>query len=58
MLAAFTDFLWGQLLIVALIGLGLWFCLATRLVQFRFFGRMFRRRPRQAMPPHQGQRPL
>ena len=23
-----------------------------------FFGRMFRRRPRQAMPPHQGQRPL
>jgi AGCS family alanine or glycine:cation symporter len=42
MLAALENFLWGQVLIVSLIGLGLWFTFSSRLVQLRYFGRMFR----------------
>lgn len=42
MLAALDSLLWGKVLIVALIGLGLWFTFSSRLVQFRYFGRMFR----------------
>lgn len=41
MLDLLNDFLWGKILIVVLIGIGLWFTLASRLVQFRYFGRMF-----------------
>lgn len=42
MLAALEDLLWGQVLIVSLIGLGLWFSFSSRGVQLRYFGRMFR----------------
>jgi AGCS family alanine or glycine:cation symporter len=41
MLAAVSDFLWGYILIVMLVGLGLWFTIASRFVQFRYFGQMF-----------------
>ncbi|WP_221793530.1 alanine/glycine:cation symporter family protein [Oceanobacter mangrovi] len=41
MLDFLNDLLWGKVLIAVLIGLGLWFTLASRLVQFRYFGRMF-----------------
>jgi AGCS family alanine or glycine:cation symporter len=41
MLAALSDFLWGQLLVVLLVGSGLFFTVASRFVQFRYFGRMF-----------------
>lgn len=41
MLAALSDLLWGKVLIVVLIALGLVFTVASRFVQFRYFGRMF-----------------
>lgn len=41
MLAALNDLLWGQVLIVVLIAVGLLFTVASRAVQFRYFGRMF-----------------
>jgi AGCS family alanine or glycine:cation symporter len=41
MLGLVTDFLWSKVLIVGLLGVGIWFTLASRGVQFRFFGRMF-----------------
>jgi len=41
MLAALNDFLWGQLLIVLLIAVGIFFTVVSRFVQFRYFGRMF-----------------
>lgn len=42
MLDLLNDLLWGKVLIVVLIGLGLWFTVGSRFVQFRYFGRMFR----------------
>lgn len=41
MLTAINDFLWGQVLVVALVGVGLLFTISSRGLQFRFFGRMF-----------------
>lgn len=41
MLATANDFLWGQVLVVVLVGVGLLFTVASRFVQFRYFGRMF-----------------
>ena len=41
MLAVLNDFLWGQVLIVLLVGAGLLFTISSRFVQFRYFGRMF-----------------
>lgn len=41
MLDFLNDLLWGKILIVVLLGLGLWFTIGTRFVQFRYFGRMF-----------------
>ena len=41
MIGALTDFLWSYVLIVLLVGLGLWFTVASRFVQVRFFGVMF-----------------
>lgn len=41
MLETVNDLLWGKVLIVALIALGLAFTVASRLVQFRYFGAMF-----------------
>ena len=41
MLEVFSDFLWSKVLIVGLMGVGIWFTVASRFVQFRFFGRMF-----------------
>ncbi len=41
MLAALNDFLWGQLLIVVLIAVGIFFTVGSRFVQFRYFGKMF-----------------
>ena len=41
MLSALNDFLWGQLLIVVLIAVGVFFTVGSRFVQFRYFGRMF-----------------
>lgn len=42
MLDLLNDLLWSKVLIVVLIGLGLWFSIGSRCVQFRHFGRMFR----------------
>lgn len=42
MLNILNDLIWSKLLIVMLIGLGLYFTLASRFVQFRYFGSMFR----------------
>lgn len=42
MLELLNDLLWSKVLIVVLIGLGLWFTIGSRFVQFRYFGRMFR----------------
>jgi|TARA_R100000005_G_scaffold70627_1_gene38198 AGCS family alanine or glycine:cation symporter len=41
MLTAFNDFLWGQVLVVVLVAVGLLFTVASRGVQFRYFRRMF-----------------
>lgn len=42
MLSMFNELLWGKVLIVLLILVGVGFTLASRFVQFRFFGRMFK----------------
>jgi AGCS family alanine or glycine:cation symporter len=42
MLDILNDLIWSKLLIVMLIGLGLYFTIASRCVQFRYFGSMFR----------------
>ena len=42
MLAFLNDLLWGKVLIVLLIAVGIGFTVASRFVQFRYFGRMFR----------------
>ncbi|MAB97834.1 MAG: sodium:alanine symporter, partial [Pseudomonadaceae bacterium] len=41
MLDLLNDLIWSKLLIVMLIGLGLFFTIASRFVQFRYFGNMF-----------------
>lgn len=41
-LGKINDALYGNVLIIALIGLGLYFSIRTRFVQFRLFGEMFR----------------
>jgi alanine or glycine:cation symporter, AGCS family len=41
MLSALNDLLWGQVLIVVLIAVGVFFTASSRFVQFRYFGRMF-----------------
>ena len=42
MLDTLNGILWGKLLIVMLIGVGIWFTVASRFVQFRYFGQMFK----------------
>ncbi|MCK2184960.1 alanine/glycine:cation symporter family protein [Halomonas getboli] len=42
MLDLINDLLWGKLLIALLVAVGIGFTLASRCVQFRYFGRMFR----------------
>ena len=41
MLSALSDLLWSKVLIAMLVGIGVWFTIATRFVQFRYFGKMF-----------------
>ncbi|GGG40938.1 alanine/glycine:cation symporter family protein [Chelatococcus composti] len=41
MLAFLDDLLWGKILVVGLVALGLVFTVRSRFVQFRYFGRMF-----------------
>lgn len=41
MLDLLNDLLWGKILIVTLVGLGVYFTVASRFVQFRYFGNMF-----------------
>ena len=41
MLDLLNDLLWSKVLIVALVGLGLYFSIVSRFVQFRYFGNMF-----------------
>ena len=41
MLDILNDLLWSKVLIVALVGLGLYFSIRSRFVQFRYFGDMF-----------------
>ena len=41
MFTAVNDFLWGQVLVLVLVAVGLLFTVASRGVQFRYFGRMF-----------------
>ena len=42
MLDLLNDLLWSKVLIVTLVGLGLYFTISSRFVQFRYFGQMFR----------------
>ena len=42
MLELLDDLIWGKILIFVLVALGLMFTVASRFVQFRYFGRMFR----------------
>lgn len=42
MLELINDFLWSKILIAVLVAMGVWFTVASRFVQFRYFGRMFR----------------
>jgi AGCS family alanine or glycine:cation symporter len=42
MLDFLNDILWGKVLIALLIAVGIGFTVASRFVQFRYFGRMFR----------------
>ncbi|MBU3059619.1 alanine/glycine:cation symporter family protein [Pseudomonas indica] len=42
MLDLINDLLWSKVLIVMLVGLGLYFTVRSRFVQFRYFGTMFR----------------
>ncbi|MCG7601551.1 alanine:cation symporter family protein [Halomonas sp. McH1-25] len=42
MLDFLNDLLWGKVLLVLLVAVGVGFSLASRFVQFRYFGRMFR----------------
>lgn len=41
MLQTLNDLLWGRVLVFVLVPLGLWFTIASRAVQFRYFGHMF-----------------
>ncbi|MFK8040725.1 alanine/glycine:cation symporter family protein [Congregibacter sp.] len=41
MLAMLSDLLWSKVLVVMLVGIGLYFTVASRFVQFRYFGKMF-----------------
>ncbi len=41
MIAALNDLLWGKVLILVLIPVGIWFTVRSGFVQFRNFGRMF-----------------
>ncbi|MFG1489141.1 alanine/glycine:cation symporter family protein, partial [Oceanospirillum sp. HFRX-1_2] len=41
MLNFLNDLLWSKVLIAVLLTLGVWFTLASRFIQFRYFGRMF-----------------
>ncbi len=43
MLEMLNDFLSGKVLIVLIVGLGAYFTIRSRFVQFRHFGHMFRR---------------
>ena len=42
LITSINDLLWSYVLIVALVGCGLWFTWRTRFVQFRMIGEMFR----------------
>ena len=42
LITSINDAVWGYVLIVALVGCGLWFTWRTRFVQFRMVGEMFR----------------
>ncbi len=42
MLDLLNDLLWSKVLIVTLVGLGLYFSISSRFVQFRYFSQMFR----------------
>lgn len=42
LITSVNDAIWGYVLIVALVGCGLWFTIKTRFVQFRMVGEMFR----------------
>lgn len=41
MLDILNDLIWSKILIIMLIGLGLYFTIASRFVQFRYFSNMF-----------------
>lgn len=41
MLATISDWLWSTVLVVLLVGIGTYFTVASRFVQFRYFRRMF-----------------
>ncbi|AQS41955.1 MAG: Putative sodium/glutamine symporter GlnT [Candidatus Tokpelaia hoelldobleri] len=41
MMGLLTDILLNKIMVVVVIGLGLWFTITTRFVQFRYLGRMF-----------------
>ena len=42
LITSVNDAIWCYVLIVALVGCGLWFTIKTRFVQFRMVGEMFR----------------
>ena len=42
LITAINDIIWSYVLVVALVGCGLWFTWRTRFAQFRMVGEMFR----------------
>ena len=59
MAAFFTslnDWLWGNILVAALVCCGLWFTWRTRFVQFRMIGEMIRLLGDSAVPSEKGKR--
>lgn len=59
MAAFFTslnDWLWGYILVAALVSCGLWFTWRTRFVQFRMIGEMIRLLGDSAVPSEKGKR--
>ena len=56
LIAPLNDFLWSYILIVALIGSGLWFTWRTHFVQFRMVGEMIRLLADSSIPSIKGKR--
>lgn len=55
-ITSLNDWLWGYILVAALVSCGLWFTWRTRFVQFRMIGEMIRLLGDSAVPSEKGKR--